>query len=88
MRYHRTTAFNPCSIIVVDSSAVTDIPNDFNTRGPSDSHQDPILWSIGIVVLIIGLVLFALGAMGRAGCDPSRCDVRWNLSRHGGANSS
>ena len=25
----------------------------------------PILWSIGIVVLIIGLVLFALGAMGR-----------------------
>jgi len=26
----------------------------------------PILWSIGIVVLIIGLVLFALGAMGRA----------------------
>ncbi len=26
----------------------------------------PILWSIGIVVLIIGLVLFALGSMGRA----------------------
>ena len=26
----------------------------------------PILWSIGIVVLIIGVVLFALGAMGRA----------------------
>ncbi len=26
----------------------------------------PILWSIGIVVLIIGLVLLALGAMGRA----------------------
>ncbi len=25
-----------------------------------------ILWSIGIVVLIIGLVLFALGSMGRA----------------------
>jgi len=61
VRYHRTTAFNPCSIIVVDSSAVTDIPNDFHTRSPSDSHQDPILWSIGIVVLIIGLVLFALG---------------------------
>ena len=26
----------------------------------------PILWTVGIVVLIIGLVLFALGAMGRA----------------------
>ncbi len=26
----------------------------------------PILWTVGIVVLIIGAVLFALGAMGRA----------------------
>ena len=26
----------------------------------------PILWTVGVVVLIIGLVLFALGAMGRA----------------------
>jgi hypothetical protein len=25
----------------------------------------PILWSIGIVVLLVGLVLLALGAMGR-----------------------
>jgi Flp pilus assembly protein protease CpaA len=25
-----------------------------------------VLWGIGIIVLIIGLVLFALGAMGRA----------------------
>lgn len=25
----------------------------------------PVLWSIGIVVLLIGLVLFALGAVGR-----------------------
>lgn len=26
----------------------------------------PILWTVGVVVRIIGLVLFALGAMGRA----------------------
>jgi hypothetical protein len=26
----------------------------------------PILWSIGIVVLVIGLILLILGAMGRA----------------------
>ncbi len=26
----------------------------------------PVLWSIGIIVLVIGLVLVALGAMGRA----------------------
>ena len=26
----------------------------------------PVLWSIGIILLIIGIVLFALGAMGRA----------------------
>ena len=26
----------------------------------------PILWSNGIILLIIGAVLFALGAMGRA----------------------
>jgi len=26
----------------------------------------PILWTIGIIVLIIGLVLLALGSMGRA----------------------
>jgi hypothetical protein len=25
----------------------------------------PILWSIGIVVLVIGLILFLLGAVGR-----------------------
>ncbi len=25
----------------------------------------PILWTVGVAVLIIGLVLFALGAMGR-----------------------
>ena len=25
----------------------------------------PILWSIGIVVLVIGLILLVLGAMGR-----------------------
>jgi len=28
--------------------------------------KNPILWSIGIILLIIGAVLFALGAMGRA----------------------
>lgn len=26
----------------------------------------PVLWSIGIIVLVIGLVLVAVGAMGRA----------------------
>lgn len=26
----------------------------------------PVLWTIGIIVLIIGLVLFALGSAGRA----------------------
>ncbi len=26
----------------------------------------PILWTVGVAVLVIGLVLFALGAMGRA----------------------
>ncbi len=26
----------------------------------------PILWTIGIVVLVIGLILLALGSMGRA----------------------
>ena len=26
----------------------------------------PILWSIGIVLLVIGLILLILGAMGRA----------------------
>lgn len=26
----------------------------------------PILWSIGILVLVVGLVLLLLGAMGRA----------------------
>ncbi len=25
-----------------------------------------ILWTIGIIVLVVGVVLFALGAMGRA----------------------
>ena len=28
--------------------------------------QIPILWGIGIVVLVIGLILMILGAMGRA----------------------
>ncbi|WP_433680360.1 DUF6131 family protein [Nocardia sp. CA-119907] len=26
----------------------------------------PILWTLGIIVLVIGLVLLALGSMGRA----------------------
>jgi hypothetical protein len=25
----------------------------------------PVLWSIGVIVLVIGLVLFLLGSMGR-----------------------
>jgi len=35
-------------------------------HGRRGSPQIPILWSIELVVLIIGLVLLALGAMGRA----------------------
>ncbi len=29
-------------------------------------HQEPILWTIGIIGLIIGLILLAMGSVGRA----------------------